>query len=53
MRVERLIPVGRDYCRLRSNWPRVIFPGIGQELAPGRLPPGCCGFIGPVPSATR
>src|SRR6185436_6914507 len=42
-----------DYCRLRRNRPRVIFPGIGQELAPWRLPPGCCGFFGPVPSATR
>ena len=42
-----------SYCRLRSNRSRFIFPGIGQEVAPGRLPPGCCGFTGPVPSATR
>jgi hypothetical protein len=31
----------------------VIYPGIGQELAPGRLPPGCCGVFGPDPSTTR
>ena len=31
----------------------VIYPGIGQELAPGRLPPGCCGVVGPDPSTTR
>src|SRR5688572_12675698 len=32
------------------------FPFIGQELAPWRFvqvgAPGCCGFVGPVPSAT-
>ena len=42
-----------ECCRLRRNRPRFIFPGIGQEVAPGRLPPGCCGVVGPVPSATR
>src|SRR5205823_13548587 len=40
-------------CRWRRHRPRFIFPGLGQELAPGRLPPGCCGVCGPVPSATR
>lgn len=30
-----------------------ISPGHGQELAPGRIPPGCCGIVGPDPSATR
>ncbi len=52
-RRERDDRENEDYCRLRRNRPRVIFPGIGQELAPERLPPGCCGFFGPVPSATR
>src|SRR5262245_40583027 len=28
-------------------------PGLGQEVAPWQLPPGCCGVVGPVPSATR
>ena len=38
---------------MRSIRPRVIYPGIGQELAPGQLLPGCCGVVGPDPSATR
>ena len=45
---------GNEYCcRSRRNRPRFIFPGLGQELAPWQLPPGCCGVVGPVPSATR
>lgn len=35
----------------RNSRPLFISPK-GQELAPWSGRPGCCGFIGPVPSAT-
>jgi len=40
-------------CARICAQPRFIYPGLGQELAPWRLPPGCCGVTGPDPSTTR
>jgi hypothetical protein len=35
-----------------SGQPRTLFLPCRAGSSTGALPPGCCGFIGPVPSAT-
>src|SRR5690348_10102032 len=52
MRRRLYFSLGVESSRALERGPlRILSLPTGQELAPWH-PPGCCGFLGPVPSAT-